>query len=186
MSVYSSSTVWLTFQVVFLPLETRVQRASQNASGGALFPFSHLTILLVTNCRVTKLFNHKRMTHGSWRGESALLESAVLKTPAARFWIASYLAMKFREDVFIFGNLNFTDFQRKTSHAVCFFLNFTTIKKKYQTHVFPISSPPDNLENLFRRTLCHTAGRERIQLNGLVTIEHSHSGLLGRREVENE
>lgn len=100
----------VNFLVVFLPLETRVQWASQNASGGALFPFSHLTILLVTNCRVTKLFNHKRMTHGSWRGESALLESAVLKTPAARFWIASYLAMKFREDVFIFGNLNFTDF----------------------------------------------------------------------------
>ena len=83
---------------------------SQNAGGEALSPFSHLTVLLVTNCRVARLFNHKRMTDGSWRGESAVLESAILKTPAARFWIASYLAMKFREDVFIFGNLNFTDF----------------------------------------------------------------------------
>lgn len=74
-----------------------------------LFPFSHATICLLPTAG-TKLFNHKRMTHGCWRGESALLESAVLKTPAARFGITTHLAMKFREDVFVFGNLNFTDF----------------------------------------------------------------------------
>lgn len=47
------------------------------------------------------------MTNGAGKGKSALLEYAVLKTPAARFLgLATQLAMNVREDVFIFGKQN--------------------------------------------------------------------------------